>query len=193
MTDDLTELENVGPQRADDLRAAGFETTVDVRSASIEELSEVDGIGEQLALAIKNEEPNLKNAGRDSKLAEYADDLLNAAKIPQTKTGIARDAGITRRALNNYLNEHPDFAAGFRRQRGRAEHALLFAAGGDNSLVNELVAEADCDRELDFDPKTAKWLLSRSYGYTEKQQVEVESDNTHRLEGDGFVVNFGGE
>ena len=142
-------------------------------------------------MRLKTKNRTSRNAGRDSKLAEYADDLLNAAKIPQTKTGIARDAGITRRALNNYLNEKPDFAAAFRRQRGRAERALLFAAGGDNSLVNELLAEADCDRELNFNPKTAKWLLSRSYGYTEKQQVEVESDNTHRLEGDGFVVNFG--
>jgi len=193
MTDDLTELENVGPQRADDLRAAGFETTVDVRSASIEELSEVDGIGEQLADAIKNEEPNLKNAGRDSQLDVYADDLLDAARIPQTKTGIARDAGITRRALNNYLNEHPDFAAAFRKERGRAERALIFAAGGNNEFVNELVADADTDRGLEYDAKTARWLLTRSYGYKETQELEVESDNTHRLEGDGFVVNFGGE
>ena len=191
MTDDLTELENVGPQRADDLRAAGFETTVDVRSASIEELSGVDGIGEQLADAIKNEEPNLKNAGRDSQLDIYADDLLDAARIPQTKTGIARDAGITRRALNNYLNEHPDFAAAFRKERGRAERALILAAMGDRSLLNELIEESD--RDLDVEDKMVQWLLSRSYGYTEKQEFDIESDNTHRIEGDGFIVNFGAE
>ena len=191
MTDDLTELENVGPQRADDLRAAGFETTVDVRSASIEELSEVDGIGEQLADAIKNEEPNLKNAGRDSKIDEYADGLLQAARIPQTKTGIARDAGITRRALNNYLNEHPDFAAAFRKERGRAERALILAAMGDRSLLNDLIEESD--RDLDVEDKMVQWLLSRSYGYSEKQEFDIESDNTTRFEGEGFVVKFGGE
>ena len=177
MTDDLTELENVGPQRADDLRAAGFETTVDVRSASIEELSEVDGIGEQLADAIKHEEPNLKNAGRDSQLAEYADDLLNAARIPQTKTGIARDAGITRRALNNYLNDHADFAAAFRKERGRAERALILAAMGDRSLLNELIEESD--RDLDVEDKMVQWLLSRSYGYTEKQELELDGKMEH--------------
>ena len=191
MSDDLTELENVGPQRADDLRAAGFETTVDVRSASVEELSGVDGIGEQLADAIKNEEPNLKNAGRDSQLDIYANDLLDAARIPQTKTGIARDAGITRRALNNYLNEHPDFAAAFRKERGRAERALILAAMGDRSPLNELIEESD--RDLDVEDKMVQWLLSRSYGYTEKQEFDIESDNTHRIEGDGFIVNFGTE
>jgi len=191
MSNDLTELENVGPARADDLRAAGFETTTDVRSASVGGLAQIDGIGEQLAEAIKNEEPNLKNAGRDSMLDQYADDLLDAARIPQTKTGIARDAGITRRALNNYLNEHPDFASAFRKERGRAERALILAAMGDRSLLNELIEESDHD--LDVEDKMVQWLLSRSYGYTEKQQFDIESDNTTRFEGEGFVVNFGGQ
>lgn len=172
MTDDLTALENVGPARADDLRAAGFETTAEVRSADVEELTQIDGIGEELAEAIQNEEPNLKNAGRESEIGEYADDLLEAAAIPQTKMGIARDAGLSYRALQNYLNDYADFAAAFRKQRGKAENALIMASLGNREPLNALLE----GRDLDVDDKMVQWLLSRSFEYTKTEKRELDAD-----------------
>jgi len=42
--EDLTTIANVGPEKADRLREAGFETVDDVKEASIEDLCVVDGI-----------------------------------------------------------------------------------------------------------------------------------------------------
>jgi len=185
MTDDLTDLPNVGPARADDLRAAGFKTTADVRDADPDALTTISGIGDELASAIQNEEPNLKNAGETHKLDEYRDDLIEAAHIPQTKEGIARDAGITYRALQNYLSESPEFASAFRRARGRAEDALIMASMGDRGPLNRLIE--DSDAEMDIDDKMVQWLLARSFDYTETQEVE----NTGDTPLGGVVVDFG--
>ena len=47
--DDLTDLNGVGEDLAEDLRAAGYETPGDVRDADPDELTDVDGIGEATA------------------------------------------------------------------------------------------------------------------------------------------------
>jgi large subunit ribosomal protein L32e len=53
--DALTDLNGVGEDTADDLRAAGYETPVDVRDADSDELTEVDGIGEATAADLVDE------------------------------------------------------------------------------------------------------------------------------------------
>ena len=53
--DALTDLNGVGEDTADDLRAAGYETPADVRDADRDELTEVDGIGEATAADLVDE------------------------------------------------------------------------------------------------------------------------------------------
>jgi len=53
MSNDLTDIPNVGPSRAETLREAGFETKAEVEAASKEELAEVNGIGSTTAAAIE--------------------------------------------------------------------------------------------------------------------------------------------
>ena len=51
----LQDITGVGPAKAEALREAGFESVADVRAATIEELSEATGVGEDLAGRIKDD------------------------------------------------------------------------------------------------------------------------------------------
>ena len=53
--DALIDLNGVGEDTADDLRAAGYETPGDVRDADPDELTDVDGIGEATAADLADE------------------------------------------------------------------------------------------------------------------------------------------
>lgn len=57
---DLTEIGGVGEGKADALRSAGYETVDDVRAATQDELTEVEGIGNALAARIKAEVGDLE-------------------------------------------------------------------------------------------------------------------------------------
>lgn len=170
--DDLTDLMNVGPHRAELLREAGFESADEVRGAPTEDLEEIDGVGAKVASAIKSGE---KIYGNDSKFDDVREALIEGAKVAQTKTGIARDAGITRPTLRKYLEEHPEFAREFRAARGATERELIIRALEDDP---------------DVDTQFVKFLLERSYSYNKEQDINIDADNTHRLEGDGFQVEF---
>jgi small subunit ribosomal protein S4e len=51
----LEDIAGVGPAKAEALREAGFESVTDVRGATTEELSEAEGVGEELAGRIKDD------------------------------------------------------------------------------------------------------------------------------------------
>ena len=51
--DDLTAIDGVGEEKAEDLRAAGYESADDLRDADQDDLAEVEGIGNALAARIK--------------------------------------------------------------------------------------------------------------------------------------------
>ncbi len=53
MTDELTDISGVGDSKAEQLRDAGYETIADIKAASQEELTTIDGIGTALAARIK--------------------------------------------------------------------------------------------------------------------------------------------
>jgi len=53
--EELEDIAGVGPAKAEALREAGFESVADVRAATIEELSEATGVGEDLAGRIKDD------------------------------------------------------------------------------------------------------------------------------------------
>lgn len=54
-TQSLTELSGVGDATAESLRDAGYDTVDAVRSASVEDLVDVDGVGESLAMELSEE------------------------------------------------------------------------------------------------------------------------------------------
>ena len=113
--EDLTTIPNVGPEKADRLREAGFETVDDVKEASIEDLCVVDGIARQTAEEIVDDVP------RDTgKLEEVREDLLDVATEPVTDEIVANAAGISRSTLHNYLDRHPEFEREYRKRRARA-------------------------------------------------------------------------
>lgn len=56
----VTDLEGIGPKKAKDLESAGFATLADLDEASIDDISAVPGIGNKLALKIKEELKKLR-------------------------------------------------------------------------------------------------------------------------------------
>lgn len=91
--------------------------------------------------------------GRPSKLEEYEDAILEAAREGLTYEGIARVAGIGVSTLHEWRDEHPDFSESLERARS--------------------VAERDLIQDVD-----AEFVLERSFGYvkTEKREVELDAD-----------------
>ena len=49
MTEDLTDIDGVGPALAEQLRGAGFETVADVHDADVDDLAGVHLLGEKSA------------------------------------------------------------------------------------------------------------------------------------------------
>lgn len=96
--------------------------------------------------------------GRPSKLDEYEDEILKAARQGLTYEGIARVAGVGVRTLHDWRDEHDDFSQSLERARSKAERKLI--------------------QDVD-----AEFVLERSYGYvkTEKREVDLEADvdSTH--------------
>lgn len=56
----ITDLEGIGPKKAEALRAAGFENLADLDAAPLDDIAAVEGIGQKLALKIKDELKKLR-------------------------------------------------------------------------------------------------------------------------------------
>lgn len=56
----ITDIEGIGPKKAEALKAAGFETLADLDEASVDDIGEVEGIGPKLAIKIKDELKKLR-------------------------------------------------------------------------------------------------------------------------------------
>jgi hypothetical protein len=82
--EELTDLDGIGPARADKLRDAGYETVADVRGASQDELADV--LGGDLADRVKGQ---LDAGGADGAVGGAADDG------PSVPSGSGEDAGAT--------------------------------------------------------------------------------------------------
>ena len=153
---DLTTIPNIGPTKAAALKAAGFETTDEVKEASIEDLCVVDGIARQTAEEIVDDVP------RDTgKFEEVREDLLEAAELTLPSHQVANLAGVTQSTLYNYLNEHEDFAREYRKRRSRA--AL--------SQVQQTERTEDNAKS-----RAGTFMLERVFGFTKTEKHEVEMD-----------------
>lgn len=80
----LEELTGIGPERANQLRAEGYQTINDIRRASIQELASVSGITQRLAEQIKDEagSPQEDRPGADVERPMDADDLVRLDNEP---------------------------------------------------------------------------------------------------------------
>lgn len=108
------------------------------------------------------------NGGRPSKLDDHWDDIMAGARQGMALKGCARLAGVPEQTLHRWKNEHEDFRRELKRARAHGELKHL-------QSVNE---------------SGSRFLLERSFGYVKTEKHEVEADNTHKIEGDGFVVEF---
>jgi len=107
-----------------------------------------------------------KNGGRDFAIdTSDHDAILEAAELGASKAGCARAAGTTRQALQRYLDSHEDFRTDFARARHRGERELLRGA----------LYESD-DETRDMDGQHARFILSTSFKYAEKKELENTGD-----------------
>ena len=160
MTEDLTDIDGVGDAIAEQLRDAGYETVAAVESATVDELADVHMLGESSAKAILGDDDGATK-GKDFALDEGDHDTLTeAAETGLSKRGCARAAGVSRTALQRYLDAHDDFRASFAQARSRGETELI--VGGL--------------RDEDVDTSMAKFLLASSFDYTKAEKHEVEMD-----------------
>jgi hypothetical protein len=116
--------------------------------------------------------PDAENPhGRDFAIGEDdREDILEAARMGKSERGCARAAGVSSWAqLNRYLDAHPDFRSAFERAR----------ATGETHYIRE-----GADPSGDVDPSFAKFMLSSSYGYAEKQEREHSGEMNVNHEAD---------
>ncbi|WP_436344510.1 helix-hairpin-helix domain-containing protein [Natronorubrum sp. FCH18a] len=177
MTEDLTDIDGIGPAIAEQLRESGFETADDVMTASADDLVDVHMIGKSSAEAIL-EGDSEAHGGRPSKFEAVKDDLLEAAEKPLNHEQVANRGGVSKPTLYTYLDEHEEFFNEFKRARGRTADRLI---------------QRGLDPEDEIDISFVRFLLERSFKFIKTERQEVESENTHKIEGDGFVVEFADE
>lgn len=153
MTDDLTTLHGVGPTIAEALHEAGYETPEEVLEASVDELTDVEYIGESSAEGIVEQDPDATR-GRDSYIDEVWDDVMEAAEDGLTYEGIARVAGIGRETLDGWRRNNEEFNRELEQRRSVAERRII-------NFVEETRPE---------------FLLERSFGYTKEQDINLDAD-----------------
>jgi len=93
-------------------------------------------------------------AGRPSKFSEERKErILSAARQGTTKKGCARAGGIDESTLYDWFKKYPEFSKSFKEARAKGEQRLL--------------------QDEDVSPE---FLLERSYGYTQSQEIEHSGD-----------------
>lgn len=185
---DVGDLHGVGDTRRAALADAGFDTVGDVRDATPADLEAADGYGPTRAQNLHEnattdgETPN--KTGRPRKFDDdRARDALDAAREGKSIRGCARAAGVRHSTMREWVDDEGvdglsftdadgtdrDFAVAFRRARSAGESELI--DGGLND---------------DYNPSMAKFLLSSSFGYSDKQEIEhsgeVAHDTDHSVE-----------
>ena len=108
------------------------------------------------------------NIGRPSEVEEHTDDILVGARQGMTMEGLARLAGVDESNLYRHLDKNPEFRKSLKRARAQGELKHL-------QSVND---------------RGSQFLLERSFGYVKTEKHEIEADNTHKIEGEGFTVEF---
>ncbi|MFW6448916.1 MAG: 50S ribosomal protein L32e [Halobacteriota archaeon] len=98
---ELEDISGVGQAKAEALREAGFETVDDVRAATREELSEVEGIGNALAARIKADVGELEVEEPEAEVEEAEPEAEEAAEEPTETVLRARGLADKRPELDD--------------------------------------------------------------------------------------------
>lgn len=106
-------------------------------------------------------DPDAENLDGRSRAIDENDHeaILEAAREGLSKSGCARAAGASLKSLNRHLDDHPGFRAAFVRARNQ----------GEQRLIREGL-------EGEVDTSMAKFLLSTSFEYVERREVEHDGD-----------------
>ncbi|HET7325423.1 MAG TPA: 50S ribosomal protein L32e [Halococcus sp.] len=167
-SNDLTTIDGVGEEKADDLREAGFETIDDLREANQDELAEVEGIGNALAARIKADVDEL-DVTDDAATAEDETEP-EAEEIPDELTDVS---GVGAERAED-LRE-----AGFETVEDlrRAEQSDLSAVDGvGNALAARIKADVG-GLEVEAEPETE----------VEEEEPEAEEEIETELRPRGLV------
>lgn len=128
-----------------------------------------------------HDDPTAENPhGRPSKFTdERARRAINAAELGKSERGCERDAGVAHGTLDNWLDagktftgpdgETYDFFSAFERARGSAETYYIKEGG---------------DPDGEVDASFAKFMLSSSYNYAEKEEHDVDHSGDVTVEAD---------
>ncbi len=90
---ELTAVDGVGEETADELRDAGFETVADLREADQDDLSEVEGIGTALAARIKADVEEIDVDDSEAS-EETPEELTEVSGVGEEKAEALRAAGF---------------------------------------------------------------------------------------------------
>lgn len=177
MTDDLTTLRYVGDTIAENLRAAGFETTDDVLDADVDELAEISYIGESLAESILTGGETADKRGREPTVDEHIDEILRHARKPISDRGVFRLAPIGRSTHKEWMSKsgepYETYQHRYNKARAEAEEQLV-----EDGLYG------------DADSSLVKFLLKATHDYEDKKSVDLDADVDQKITGDGFTVKF---
>lgn len=98
---ELTAVDGVGEETAEDLREAGFETIEDLREADQDELADVEGVGNALAARIKADvdevevtEDEAAEESGETEGEEVPDELTDVSGVGEEKAETLREAGF---------------------------------------------------------------------------------------------------
>jgi hypothetical protein len=176
MTDDIESISGVGPEIADNLRAAGFESAAEVRNADVDELAAVELIGTTSAQAIVNNEAD-GHRGPDPTVEEHIDAVRPQLEKPISDRAAIAQSPIGRSTHKEWLKKDGEpyerYQEMYHEARAVAEEKLV-----QRGLTNE------------FDSSLVKFLLKATMDYEDKQTHEVDADVDKRIEGEGFTVQF---
>lgn len=139
MTEDLTEIDGVGPAIAEALEEAGFETVDDVKTATVDELADVHMIGEKSATAILEGEPS--HRGRDPKLTkERQEAIASMLENGQSVAAACRCNGIGQTTFYEWLEKADDQEEGIYAEF--ADRVASARGAGEAKLVDDLLEMA---------------------------------------------------
>lgn len=163
MTDDLTDIPGIGPAIADNLRAAGFETADAVLNADVDELAEVDLIGESTADAILNGEASGRR-GRDPDVHERLDAVCEQARKPLSDRDAIARSPIAWSTHKEWRNKDGEPYETYQKEWRNAR-----AVGRERLIEDGLYGEADSS--------LVKYLIKCSdAGYDDEQTIKHEGD-----------------
>ncbi len=183
--EDLTTIGGVGQEKADALTDAGYETVGDIRQATQDELTEIEGIGNALAARIKADvgevdvddtaEPaDTSEDDTDEQAAESAEqvleDLEDISGVGASKADALREAGY---------ETVEDVAAASREELAEIEGIGNALAARIKADVDELeVSEApDAEVEDEDEPAPDVETELRPIGHVEKEPTATDEES----------------